>query len=169
MAISIPLFGIPAEIVSISGHVQILNAFSSIFFQSERLPLLASRGKMKQRTHFSSIKLTWYWKNLLAMRREIILQRFSVTQLNTATNVSSFHFACIRGHLLCYSIDSGQIFLNKSFRKSLWLQSRPYVGDSWHPPCMAKSISHTGRCLASHTCEFADHVSTPCIMHVLNK
>ena len=53
MAISIPRFGIPAEIVSISGHVQILNAFSSIFFQSERLPLLASRGKMKQRTHFS--------------------------------------------------------------------------------------------------------------------
>ena len=86
------------------------------------------------------------------MRREIILQRFSVTQLNTATNVSSFHFACIRGHLLCFSIDSGQIFLNKSFRKSLWLQSRPYAGDSWHPPCMSKSISRTGRCLASHTC-----------------
>ena len=57
----------------------------------------------------------------MAMRREIILQRFSVTQLNTATNVSSFHFACIRGHLLCFSIDSGQIFLNKSFRKSLSL------------------------------------------------
>ena len=85
------------------------------------------------------------------MRREIILQRFSVTQL-TATNMSSFHFACIRGHLLCFSIDSGQIFLNKSFRKSLWLQSRPYAGDSWHPPCMAKSISRTGRCLAFHTC-----------------
>ena len=101
-----------------------------------------------------SIKLTWYWKNLLAMRREIILQRFlrfSVTQL-TATNMSSFHFACIRGHLLCFSIDSGQIFLNKSFRKSLWLQSRPYAGDSWHPPCMAKSISRTSRCLAFHTC-----------------
>ena len=30
MAISIPRFGILAEIVSISGHVQILNAFSSI-------------------------------------------------------------------------------------------------------------------------------------------
>ena len=89
------------------------------------------------------------------------LQRFSVTQLNTATNVGSFHFACIRGHLLCFSIDSGQIFLNKSFRKSLSLQSRPYAGDSWHPPCMAKSISRTSRCLASHTCEFADHVSTP--------
>ena len=78
--------------------------------------------------------------------KEIILQRFSVTQLNTATNVSSFHFACIRGHLLCFSVDSGQIFLNKSFRKSLSL---------------AKSRSPTGRCLGSHTCEFAAHVSTP--------
>ena len=134
MAISIPRFGIPAEIVPISGHVQILNAFSSIFFQSER-----THFSSKQKFQIISIKLTWYWKNLLAMRREIILQRFSVTQLNTATNVSSFHFACIRGHLLCFSIDSGQIFLNKSFRKSLWLQSRPYAGDSWHPPCMAKS------------------------------
>ena len=58
MAIFIPRFGIPAEIVSISGHVQILNAFSSIFFQSERLPLLASRGKLKQRKHFSSKQIS---------------------------------------------------------------------------------------------------------------
>ena len=36
---------------------------------------------------------------------------------------------------------------------------------TWQPPCMAKSRSRTGRCLASHTCEFADHVSTPWIMH----
>ena len=48
------LWAKPAATVSISGHVQILNAFSSIFFHSERLPLQASRGKMRQRTHFSS-------------------------------------------------------------------------------------------------------------------
>ena len=57
-----------------------------------------------------------------------------------------FSLCLYPSHLLCFSIDSGQIFLNKSFRKSLSL---------------AKSRSRTGRCLASHTCEFADHVSTP--------